>query len=54
MALRESFCKEVPRGQKLLDPCGPLGQEVGKNLTEEANKEIASACFGKLQWQWVH
>ena len=30
------------RGQKLPDPCGPLGQEVGKNLTKEANKELAS------------
>ena len=24
------------------------------NLTKEANKEVASACFGKLKWQWVH
>ena len=42
MALLEYFRKkEAPRGQKLPDPCGPLGQEVGKNLTEEANKEVA-------------
>ena len=31
----------MPHGQKLPDPCGPLGQEVGKNLTKEANKEVA-------------
>ena len=41
MALLEYFRKNAPRGQKLPDPCGPLGQEVGKNLTEEANKEGA-------------
>ena len=42
MALLEYFRKKkAPRGQKLPDPCGPLGQKVGKNLTEEANKEVA-------------
>ena len=24
-----------------LDPYGPLGQEVDKNLTEQANKEVS-------------
>ena len=33
MALLKYFCKkEEARGQKLLDPCGPLGQEVGEKL----------------------
>ena len=42
MELLEYFRKKkAPRGQKLPDPCGPLGQKVGKNLTEEANKEVA-------------
>ena len=41
MTLLKYFCKkEVPRCQKLPDRCSPLGQEVGKNLTEEANKEV--------------
>ena len=31
----------MPHGVKLPDPCCPLGKEVGKNLTEEANKEVA-------------
>ena len=36
------FCKkETPRSQKLSDHCGPLGQEVGKNLTKKVNKEVA-------------
>ena len=33
--------KEEARCQKLPDPCGPLGQEVGEKLTEEANREVA-------------
>ena len=55
MALLVYFCKkEVPRGQKLPDHSGPLGQEVGKNLTEKANKEVAlvfesSSCNGSTK-----
>ena len=42
MALLKYFRKkEEARGQKLPDPCGPLGQEVGEKLTEEANREVA-------------
>ena len=42
MTLLEYFRKKKTlRGQKLPDRCGPLGQEVCKNLTEEANKEVA-------------
>ena len=42
MALLKYFRKkEEARGQKLPDPCGLLGQEVGEKLTEEANREVA-------------
>ena len=46
--------KEAPHGQKLPDLCGPLGQKVGKNLTEEANKEVvlvleSSNCDGSTK-----
>ena len=50
MALFSYFHKKETRAE-LPDPCGPIGQEVGKNLTEEANKEVAfvlenSTSFG--------
>ena len=42
MALLKYFHKkEEARGQKLPDPCGPLGQEVSEKLTEEVNREVA-------------
>ena len=50
MALLAYFRKKETRAQ-LPDPCSPIGQEVGKNLTKEANKEVVfvlenSTSFG--------
>ena len=39
MALLAYICKKEAHAQ-LPDPCDPIGQEVGKNLMEEANKEV--------------
>ena len=45
MVLLKFFCKKDRKkdihNTPLPDPCGPVGQEVGKELTKEANKEVA-------------
>jgi len=49
MALLEFFCKNESKSKeahdnkaRLPDPCGPVGQEIGMQLTAAANKEVAS------------
>ena len=39
MALLAYFINKKETQARLPDPCGPIGQEVGKNLTKETNKE---------------
>ena len=36
---KKETCSETHA--QLPDPCGSIGQEVGKSLTEEANKEVS-------------
>ena len=50
MVLLEFFRKKEHKievhNARLPDPCGPIGQEVGKVPTEEANKEVAPLLVG--------
>ena len=53
MVLLEFLCKKESKSKEahgnkgqLPDPCGPVGQEIGKQLTAAANKEVASVLAG--------
>ena len=50
MVLLEFLRKKEAHNNKaqLPDPCGPVGQEIGRQLTVLANKEVASVLAGTL------
>jgi len=46
MALLEYFQKKDVYNALLPDPCGPVGKEIGKKHSEEANKEVTPVLVG--------